>query len=156
MARILISKHNSASLNRLWDSLGDAHEIHCVDNPAEAIMFLRQPGLNIDLVITSVYDDDIDLFAFIKALKRDPLLRQIPLLCFSMQRSHCATLLDTNMEHAAIACGADKYLSMDSFCKVKNDIESCETCAWPGELCDYEALRHAVEALLPRKGGLVP
>lgn len=151
MARILISMHNSASLSRLWDSLKDFYEVHCVQSPTEAMKFLHKSSLDIDLIITSVYDDDIDLFAFIKSLKGDPLLRHIPLLCFSMQRSQFATLLDATIEHAAIACGADKYLSMDSFCNAKIYTESCETCSWPGELCDYEALRDAIKDMLKGK-----
>ena len=148
MARILISKHNSASLTRLWDSLRGIYEIHCVQNPLEAMSFLHESGLPVDLIITSVYDDDINLFAFIKALKGDAALRKVPVLCFSMQRTHYATLLDSNLEHAAIACGADKYLSMDSFCRAKTYTESCESCAWAGELCDYEALRYVIQNML--------
>lgn len=119
-----------------------------MQNPVEAMKFLHESSLPLDLIITSVYDDDIDLFAFIRALKGDQALHKIPVLCFSMQRTHYATLLDANTEHAAIACGADKYLSMDSFCRAKPYTDSCESCAWVGELCDYEALRHAIESML--------
>ncbi len=151
MARILISKHKSASLNRLWESLSGLHEIHCVQNPAEAMKFLHESGMPVDLIISSVYDDDIDLFSFIRAIKGDPALSTVPVLCFSMQRTHYATLLDVSMEHAAIACGADKYLSMDSFCRAKPFTDSCDTCAWAGELCDYEALRSAIGDMLKSK-----
>lgn len=151
MARILISKHQSASLSRLWQSLAGIHEIHCVQNPTEATKLLHELGSKVDLIIVSVYDDDIDPFAFVKVIKGDPALSRVRVLCFSMQRTPYATLLDVSMEHAAIACGADKYLSMDSFCRAKPYTDACENCAWAGELCDYEALRYAVEDLLKRK-----
>jgi CheY-like chemotaxis protein len=148
MARILIFEGTNERFIPLRNSLQDHHELHIVHDITDSTRSLHEEGSEIDLIVSSVYEDATDLFEFIETVKQDPLLCRIPVLCFSRERSSRATALDANVEHAALLFGADKYLSMDSFCGAKAYTDSCKACPWLGELCGYALLRRAVEDMI--------
>ncbi|MBP9090415.1 hypothetical protein KBI23_05245 [bacterium] len=118
---------------------------------------MHQSDLKIDLVVGNVYEE-VDVFELISLVRGDVTLHTIPLLCLSRERSARASVLDPILERAALLCGADKYLSMDSFCGFRAQVSACIQCPFFEEGCDYKGLRETIDemiALSQRKEELV-
>lgn len=132
MARILIFREDPGPLKPLRKALQAHHELVFAEKLPEAMQILRDNSF--DLIICRVHMDTANIFDFIKALREDEALAAIPFVCLSSERSQLSKFLDTNLEHAALICGADRYLVLNQFCT--------------GDTCDFEALRKAIEDVL--------
>jgi hypothetical protein len=148
MARILIFQGTAGHFLPLRNSLQDYHELYFVNDITDAMKVLHEK--EIDLIISSPYDDTTDAFSFMHTVKQDIFVCGIPIVCLSKERSSLATHLDAIVEKSALLCGADKYLSMDSFCGAKEHTDCCTTCPFRGELCDYAGLRRDLEDMIPQ------
>ncbi len=145
MAKLLILEEAGGAINHMWNSLKGYHQLYCANSNEESMQVLHKLGLDIDMIIASVHNGKIgvDVFRFVRTIKADPLLRCIPLICFSAERSQTATYLDSCLEGATRICGADNYLSMDSFCSARES--ACKGCQFLGNGCDYDGLRNVIE-----------
>jgi DNA-binding NarL/FixJ family response regulator len=149
MARILIFQGSTGHVLPLQNSLQDHHDLYFVHQMTEAIKLLYES--KIDLIITNAYDNDTtDAFSFMQRVRKDRAFSDIPIVCLSKERSSLATHLDATVRKSALLCGADKYLSMDSFCGAKEYTTGCSTCPSRGELCDYAGLKGAVEEVITK------
>lgn len=146
MARILILRELPEGFRPLWNALHAYHELHYVENIPEAMKALHENTL--DLIIGSAHLDNASVFEFITAVKGDAELRSIPFLCFSRERSKMANHLNKNTADTALFLGADKYLSIDSFCSAPEQCHACKDCPFLDPPCDFEGLRHAIEGLI--------
>ncbi|HEY9790221.1 MAG TPA: hypothetical protein V6D22_07475 [Candidatus Obscuribacterales bacterium] len=129
MAQILILEEEAGPAMPLRNSLQCHHQLHFVDDSLDAMRLLRTE--KIDLIISRVHLDNSNLFEFIKTAKREPSTRNIPFLCFCEEETNAAKFLDGHVEHAAILCGADKYLVLERF--------RCNN------LYDFDVLRRTIE-----------
>jgi CheY-like chemotaxis protein len=144
MSRILILRDPPRSFQPLRTCLEDHHELHFVDSTEDALLSLHESQF--DLIICSAHLYDSSAFSFIQTVKNHDSYRQVPLICFSGERSKAASIITKTTEHTALLVGADKYLGMDSFC-ASGCHETCRSC--PSQLCDFETLRQEIEKLLP-------
>lgn len=149
MAQILIFQGTGGHFTPLRNSLQHYHSLYFAHSIPDAMKVLHEK--EIDLVICSVYDDTTDAFMFLKAVKQDRLSSRTPVLFFSKERTALASALDANIGQSALLCGADKYLTMDSFCGAKQETDACKTCPYLGERCNYNDLRMAIEEMLGAK-----
>lgn len=147
MSRILVVRGIDEEFSPLRRCLEEAHELYFAHDIEIAMAVLRQSDAKIDLVVGNVYEE-IDVFELISLVKGDVTLRSIPLLCLSRERSTRASKLDPTLERAALLCGADKYLSMDSFCGFRAQTSACIQCPFFGEGCDYKGLRERIEEII--------
>ncbi|MDR3615812.1 MAG: hypothetical protein P4L53_19795 [Candidatus Obscuribacterales bacterium] len=107
--------------------------------------------MTIHLIVCIVYDFIADPFSLLIDVKLDPLLSGIPVLFCAAERTMLASTLDATVARCALLCGADKYLSMDSFCLARGVTTSCKACPYAGKLCMYHELRLAIEDMLEEK-----
>jgi PleD family two-component response regulator len=149
MAQILIFRGTGGRFTPLRNSLQEYHKLYFVHDLTDAMEVLHEK--EIDLIICNVYDDTTDAFAVLKTVKQDLLSSGTPVLFFSKERTLAASWLDATIEHSALLCGADKYLTMDSFCGERGEIDACKTCPYLGERCKYNDLRLAIEDMLGAK-----
>lgn len=149
MSRILVVRGMDEEFYPLRKCLQEEHELYFAHDLDTALAVLRQPDANIDLVVGNVYEE-IDVFELISLVKGDVILRSIPLLCLSRERSIRASMFDPTLARAALLCGADKYLSMDLFCGFRAQTSACVQCPQFGEGCDYKGLREAIEGIIER------
>jgi PleD family two-component response regulator len=148
MAQILIFK-GTGGHSPLRNSLQEYHKLYFAHNIPDAMKVLHKK--EIDLIICSVYDDSTDPFAFLKIVKQDLISSGTPVLFFSKERTFLASALDATMARSALLCGADKYLTMDSFCGARRETDACKTCPYLGEKCNYNDLRQVIEDMLRTK-----
>jgi len=149
MAQILIFRGTAGPFSPLRNSLQDYHELYFAHDITDAMKVLYEK--EIDLIICSVYDDTTDAFFLLDTVKQDPLLSGTPILFFSQERTLWASALDATMAHSALLCGADKYLTIDTFCGARGQTDACKTCPYLGERCSYNDLRLAIEDMLGPK-----
>jgi PleD family two-component response regulator len=157
MSRILVVRGIDEEFSPLRRCLQEKHELYFVHDIETAMAVLRQLDLNIDLVVGNVYEE-VDVFELISLVRGDVTLHSIPMLCLSGERSVRASIFDPTLKRAALLCGADKYLSMDSFCSFRAQASACSQCPFFDEGCDYNGLRETIEemiALSQRKEELV-
>jgi CheY-like chemotaxis protein len=125
MSRILILRDPPRSFQPLRTCLEDHHELHFVDSTEDALLSLHESQF--DLIICSAHLYDSSAFSFIQTVKNHDSYRQVPLICFSGERSKAASIITKTTEHTALLVGADKYLGMDSFC-ASGCHETCRSC----------------------------
>lgn len=147
MSRILVVRGIDEEFSPLRRCLEETHELYFAHDIETALAVLRQTDAEIDLVVGNVYEE-IDVFELISLVKGDAILRSIPLLCLSRERSIRATMFDSTLEKAALLCGADKYLSMDLFCGFRAQTVACTQCPFFEEGCDYKGLRETIEGII--------
>lgn len=134
MARILILQEAPAPLQALRKSLGSHHELIFAASSSEATNILQ--STQVDLIISRVHLERSSVFEFIKTVKENTQLSDIPFICFCGKRTEAAKTLDHVLAKAAEVMGADKYLVLDHFCADQD--------------CDLDRLRTEIEGCLSK------
>jgi CheY-like chemotaxis protein len=132
MANILILQEHAGSMQALRKSLGEHHRLHFVSDVPAAMKFLNNS--QIDLIIARVHLEEGNVFEFIRAIKENIKLKNIPLVCFCGSRSEIAHTIDHTLARVSAVFGVDRYISLDRYC-VEDD-------------CDFIALRQEIESVL--------
>ncbi|MBS1997568.1 MAG: hypothetical protein JSS86_14705 [Cyanobacteria bacterium SZAS LIN-2] len=136
MAQILILQEAPGPLQALRKSLGLRHDLSFATTTNCALEILQ--NRQVDLIVARVHLEHGSLFEFIKTVKGDPQLCDVPFICFCGIRTLRAKSLDSCLAKVATVLGADKYIILDHFCEA--------------EKCDFERLATEIEDCLPRTG----
>jgi CheY-like chemotaxis protein len=137
MARILILQELPGPFRALKTSLEPYHELIFVKNVDEALSVLTTQ--KIDMIISRVHLEEGSVFEFIRIVKENPQLANLPFICFCGKLSDTAKTLDHALAKAAETLGADKYVSLEHFCSDDD--------------CDYDRLRGEIESCLKHPAG---
>jgi CheY-like chemotaxis protein len=128
-ARILVTMEHPDESTRICDSLEQfGHQVTKADTFHDSMDVLRSS--DIDMIISDVHlQNGGSVFDFLRWVKGDPHLRQIPFICYSAEPPEVGKYLADGVRTAARALGAAKYITMEKF--------------------DATGFRHEVEWLLP-------
>lgn len=132
MAQILILQDAPAPLQALRKSLGLHHDLIFAASSSEAMNVLQ--SRRVDLIISRVHLEQNSVFEFIKMVKENTQLSNIPFICFCGRRTEVAKTLDHVLAKAAETMGVDRYLVLDHFCAEQD--------------CDFDKLRAEIEDCL--------
>lgn len=90
------------------------HQLMIVDTFHNAMEFLRK--FDFDLIISDVHlQNGGSVFDFLRWVKGDPHLRNIPFVCFSAEPPEVGKYLSDGVRTAARALGAARYICMNDF-----------------------------------------
>jgi CheY-like chemotaxis protein len=128
-ARILVTMEHPEETKHIRDSLEHfGHHVLKADTFHESMEVLRSS--DVDMIISDVHlQNGGSVFDFLRWVKGDPYLREIPFVCFSAEPPEIGKYLKDGVRTAARALGAAKYITMEKF--------------------DATEFRHEVEWLLP-------
>lgn len=114
-AKILITLEHEEQRKQLGDCLENVgHQVFRMDTFHKSMDFLR--STDVDLIITDVHlQNGGSIFDFLRWVKGDPHLREIPFVCFSAEPPEVARYLADGVRTAARSLGAARYITMDKF-----------------------------------------
>lgn len=115
MATILILQEQPVQDEVLERSLGGDHQLIFADCASVAIAYLNEHS--VDLIITRVHLKKGSIFPFLRDVKRDPRLQQIPVICFCGVISHYARVQHKALANATKTSGAVDYVTLEQFLK---------------------------------------
>jgi DNA-binding NarL/FixJ family response regulator len=136
MAKICIVQEKPGDQLEIRRSLEGFHELVIVES-ASQLMELRPAA--VDLIISRVYLEYGNVFAFLHDLKQSEQYRNVPFVCLSGLHTLASKRFDPVLADASIKLGADGYIVLDNYCT--------------DDQCDCAALRSAIERFL-RPAGL--
>jgi CheY-like chemotaxis protein len=130
-ARILITMEHAQQAQLICDSLEHyGYSIVKANTFHSSMEVLR--ASDVDLIISDVpLQNGGSVFDFLRWVKGDPHLRNVPFVCFSAEPPEIGKYLQDGVRTAARSLGADRYIMMEHF--------------------DANAFRHEIEWLLPLK-----
>ncbi len=114
-ARILVTMEHEKQRHQIGACLEKVgHEVTRVDTFHNAMEILR--SRDFDLIVSDVHlQNGGSVFDFLRWVKGDPHLRNIPFVCFSAEPPEVGRYLADGVRTAARALGAARYISMDHF-----------------------------------------
>jgi CheY-like chemotaxis protein len=119
VARILALLEHPEHLKQVSDSLAYfGHRVYAADKFQSAMDILRDN--HIDLIICDVHlQNGGSVFDFLRWVQGDPLMRNIPFVCFSAQASELAKYVSDGVRTAARLLGAARYITMEKFDEIE-------------------------------------
>ncbi len=114
-ARILVTMEHPKEMKEICDSLEHfGHKILKADTFHESMEVLRCS--DVDMIISDVHlQNGGSVFDFLRWVKGDPHLQEIPFVCFSAEPPEVGKYLKDGVRTAARALGAAKYITMEKF-----------------------------------------
>jgi len=128
MAIICILQEKPSDHFEIRRSLEGFHELLIVENASQ---LMRLHPCSVDLIISRVYLERGNVFAFLHDLKQSEEFRDVPFVCLSGLHTRASRHFDPILADASRKLGADGYIVLDNYCS--------------GEDCDCAALRSAIE-----------
>lgn len=114
-AQILALLEDPKNMQQVSDCLEQSgHSVLRAERFEQAIEILERH--HVDLIVSDVHlQNGGDIFDFLVRVHSNPLLREIPFVCFSFQPSELADYLAEGVQTAARMLGAASYISMKIF-----------------------------------------
>jgi len=114
-ANILALLEHPEDMKLIADSLEHfGHAVDKVDNFQDAMRVLRHR--EVDMIIGDVHlQNGGSIFDFLRWVKGDPHMRDVPFVCFSREPKEVSKYLSDGVRTAARALGAAKYITMAKF-----------------------------------------
>ena len=115
VAKILALLEHPEAMKVIGESLEHfGHAVYKADKFHEAMEILRQR--EVDLIIGDVHlQNGGSIFDFLRWVKGDPHMRDVPFICFSTEPPEVPKYLSDGVRTAARALGAAKYMTMEHF-----------------------------------------
>ena len=115
VAKILALMEHPKPMVLIADSLEHmGHLVHKTNNFQDAMGVLRQH--EVDLIICDVHlQNGGSIFDFLRWVKGDPHMREVPFVCFSTEPVEVPKYLSDGVRTAARALGAARYITMENF-----------------------------------------
>lgn len=101
--KVLIVEDEVIERRILTNILMETYQVFEAGNGREGLDFLEKNAESIDIILLDVVMPVMDGYEFMTHLKRDPKLRNIPVLVMTGERTHCTEL-------KALSLGADDFL----------------------------------------------
>jgi CheY-like chemotaxis protein len=114
-ARVLALLEHPEPMKLVGDSLEHfGHTVVKVNSFADAMETLRQQ--QVDLIIGDVHlQNGGSIFDFMRWVKGDPHMHEIPFVCFSSEPKEVPKYLSDGVRTAARSLGAARYITMEKF-----------------------------------------
>jgi len=114
-AKILVTMEHEEQRTQIGNCLEKVgYEVTKVDTFHNAMEILRYKDF--DLVVSDVHlQNGGSVFDFLRWVKGDPHMRNMPFVCFSAEPAEIGKYLADGVRTAARALGAARYISMDHF-----------------------------------------
>lgn len=114
-ASILAVLEHPDTLKQISDCLDNVgHHVFQASDYHEAMNIIRQK--EVDLIVCDVHlQNGGSIFDFMRWVKGDPHMHNVPFVCFSTEPVEVAKYLADGVRTAARAMGAAKYLTMEKF-----------------------------------------
>lgn len=129
MAQILVLQETPAQFRPLSKVLTGRHKVTEVTSVERAMTALESHKF--DLIISMVHLESGSVFEFMHRVKQDPVLKDIPFVCFSGRFGKIARRLDPLMMRIGELHGMKKFIRLEDYCN--------------SGACDFEALRQTFE-----------
>jgi PAS domain S-box-containing protein len=100
-SRVLVVEDNADMRSYLAEILGSEHEVELATNGREALMAAR--SARPDVIVSDVMMPEMDGFELVDRLKRDPSLRDVPIILLTARAGRAAVVV-------GLEGGADDYL----------------------------------------------
>ncbi len=124
--RVLVLQEKPENIANIELSLPDCDLVH-VGTVDEALDRLSS---EVDLIVSAVHlEHDGSVFDFLKLAKENPETSHIPFVFYCSQSSRFARSVRDGLQIAAMAIGADKYVTMETFNSMELRDELLETIA---------------------------
>lgn len=114
-AKILVTMEHEVDRKPIGDCLERVgHTVTLVDTFHNAMEVLRNKDF--DLIVSDVHlQNGGTVFDFLRWVKGDPHMREVPFVCFSGEPPEIGKYLADGVRTAARALGAARYITMDNF-----------------------------------------
>lgn len=114
-AKILALLEHPEAMKLIADGLEHhGHVVIRADKFHDAMEILRQR--HVDLIVGDVHlQNGGSIFDFLRWVKGDPHMREVPFVCFSTEPAEVPKYLKDGVRTAARALGAAKYMTMEKF-----------------------------------------
>lgn len=113
--RILILNDNAKHANVIKTVCKDAgHEVVSVSTVDESMDFLETKD-HVDVIVSEGFLETDNVFELLKLLKRNPLLKAVPVLILAIEPSQIGWSCLSSLEQTADILGAYKVVCMPSF-----------------------------------------
>jgi PleD family two-component response regulator len=114
MAKILILQEMEQNIVNLKQALVPrGHKLLVAKRELQALELLKHE--NVDLIVSAVYLEQSDVFDFLKAVKHNSHLANVPVVFYCSAISTFARSVRNGLKIAAEACGVDLYITMETF-----------------------------------------
>jgi CheY-like chemotaxis protein len=115
VAKVLALFEHAEAMKLVSGSLEHfGHVVYRADNYQDAMEILRQR--TVDMIIGDVHlQNGGSIFDFLRWVKGDPHMREVPFVCFSTEPVEVPKYLRDGVRTAARSLGAAKYMTMEKF-----------------------------------------